>query len=168
MIIGANGAGKSTILKIILGFIYPTSGVINTSHLVFGYVPEKVNMPSFVSVYSFLDTIRELKKGKTKELDYYLDYFSLTTAKEKRLGELSKGMLQKVIIIQAFLGEPDVLVFDEALNGLDSVMQKKLLELIKKEKKKNKIILITSHYKDYYHDVVTKTIEIRDGLLWEN
>ena len=111
---------------------------------------------------------KELKKGKTKELDYYLDYFSLTTAKEKRLGELSKGMLQKVIIIQAFLGEPDVLVFDEALNGLDSVMQKKLLELIKKEKKKNKIILITSHYKDYYHDVVTKTIEIRDGLLWEN
>ena len=168
MIIGANGAGKSTILKIILGFVYPTSGKVIKGDLRIGYVPEKIIVPPFVSVYSFLKAMMELKEGTKEKLDYYLQYFKLDDAKDKKLKELSKGMLQKAIIIQAFLGDPDVLIFDEALNGLDIAMQKKLLDLINKEKKKNKIILITSHYKDYYKDVVSKTLEIESGLLWEN
>ena len=168
MIVGKNGAGKSTLLKIILGFVWPTKGHVETGTSSIGYVPEKMALPLFTTVSSFLDAMRLLKGGTTEETDYYLDYFMLSSAKDKKLKELSKGMLQKVVIIQAFLGNPDVLIFDEALNGLDRDMQKKLLALIEEEKKKNKIILITSHYQDYYHNVTSKTLEIRDGCLWES
>ena len=104
---------------------------------------------------------------KVKEVDYYLKYWQIEKDKNKKLKELSKGMLQKVIITQALLGKTDVLIFDEALNGLDSTMQKKLLKLIE-ENKKEKIVLITSHYKDYYNAVIDKTLIIKDGRLWEN
>ena len=112
--------------------------------------------------------MNELKGGAKEEINYYLNYWDLNDAKNKRLSELSKGMLQKVIITQAFLGEPEVLVFDEALNGLDYLMQKKLLELIKSEKKKGKIVIITSHYQDYYKKVIDKKLVIDNGVLWES
>ena len=168
MIIGENGAGKSTLLKMIMGLIYPTSGRVLTNGLRIGYVPEKVTMPKLITIEHFLLTLCELKKGKKEEIDYYLSYWGLIKDKHKRLNELSKGMMQKVIITQAFFGSPDIMIFDEALNGLDSTMQKKLLELIRKKKKEGKIILITSHYKDYYSDVVDKTVVIKNKTLWEN
>ena len=168
MIVGENGAGKSTLLKIILGLIYPSGGTINTNNLQIAYVPEKINVPAFIKVGDFLQALADIKGGKSLDIDYYLDYWNISFTKNKSLNELSKGMLQKVIITQAFLGKPEVFIFDEALNGLDKVMQKKLLELIAREKKKNKIILITSHYQDYYSDIVDKTLEIKNGLIWEN
>ena len=168
MIIGENGAGKSTLLKLIMGLIYPTSGIVFTSGLKIGYVPEKVTIPKLISIEKFLLTLCELKKGKKEDIDYYLSYWGLEKDKQKKIGELSKGMMQKVIITQAFFGSPDIMIFDEALNGLDSTMQKKLLELIKNKKKEGKIILITSHYKDYYNEIVDKTLVIRNKTLWEN
>lgn len=167
MIVGANGAGKSTLLKIILGFVYPSSGYVE-NNLFIGYVPEKITVPPFVKVIDFLNNMCDIKNGNARDVIDYLEYWKITDAKDKRLGELSKGMLQKVIITQAFLGSPEVLIFDEALNGLDKEMQKKLLMLIKKEKEKGKIILITSHYQDYYKNVVDKTLVIKEGKLWEN
>ena len=167
MIVGANGAGKSTLLKIILCFVYPSSGYVDND-LFIGYVPEKINVPPFVKVIDFLNNICEIKNGNPSDVNYYLQYWKISDALDKRLSELSKGMLQKVIITQAFLGSPDVLIFDEALNGLDKEMQKKLLSLIKEEKNKGKIILITSHYQDYYKNVVDKTLVIKEGKLWEN
>ena len=167
MIVGENGAGKSTLLKIIMGLVYPTSGVINLNNQRIGYVPEKITIPKLISITKFLKVMKELKQGSDDEIASYLAYWDIEKAKDKRLGELSKGMLQKVIIIQAFLGNPDVLIFDEALNGLDSTMQKKLIELIKQENKKSKISLITSHYQAFYDEVIDKTISIRNGKLWE-
>ena len=167
MIVGENGAGKSTLLKIILGLVYSTSGTITKNDLQIGYVPEKMTPPQFISIYDFLLVLNDLKNGKKEDIDYYLKYWLLDNDKNKKIRELSKGMLQKVIITQAFLGKPDALIFDEALNGLDQDMQRKLLDLIKKEKK-NKIIIITSHYQDYYKDVVDKTLLIKDGKIWEN
>ena len=167
MIVGENGAGKSTLLKIILGLVYPTSGTIKTNDLKIGYVPEKLTPPPFITIYDFLLVMNNIKNGKVEDIDYYLKYWELNNDKNKKIKELSKGMLQKVIITQALLGTPDCLIFDEALNGLDRDMQKKLLDLIKKEKK-NKIIIITSHYQDYYKDVVDKTLLIKDGRIWEN
>ncbi|MBO4666690.1 MAG: ATP-binding cassette domain-containing protein [Bacilli bacterium] len=166
MIVGANGAGKSTLLKIILGFVYPSSGYVS-NNLLTGYVPEKVNMPPFIRVIDFLTLVNDIKKGNKEDILYYLDYWKIINAQNKKISELSKGMLQKVIITQAFLGNPELLVFDEALNGLDKEMQKKLLLLIKKEKQKGKIILITSHYQDYYKKVIDKTLLIKEGKLWE-
>lgn len=166
MIIGENGAGKSTLLKIIMGLIHPTSGSVNLNKLRIGYVPERIVIPKLITITKFLEILCELKHGDKKDIDVFLDYWELKEARNKKLGELSKGMMQKVLITQAFFGNPDILIFDEALNGLDNIMQKKLLELIKKEKKKNKIILITSHYKDYYHEVIDNTLKIKDGLIW--
>ena len=165
LIIGANGAGKSTLLKLITKMIYPIQGEIKLYDLKIGYVPDKLTLPLNITVNLFLKTITNLKNGNIMNTIMLMKYFDLYENKNKYLNQLSKGMLQKILIIQAFIGEPDVLIFDEALNGLDIVMQKKLIELIGKEKNKDKIIIITSHYPNYYDDVIDVKVKLENGKI---
>lgn len=165
MINGANGAGKSTLLKIIMNLIYPTSGSVALNDNIIGFVPEKLIMPSYLSIYEFLSQITYIKDDNLDIIDYYLDFWSLSKDKNKKLKELSKGMLQKVLITQALLGNPDVVIFDEALNGLDKTMQNKLINIIKTLKEQNKIIIISTHYEDYYKEVVDKRLRIENGKI---
>ena len=76
-------------------------------------------------------------------------------------------MMQKVVLIQAMIHDPSIYIFDEALNGLDVNMQKKLIEYIKLEKEKGKIVIITSHYPKLYENVIDVYLEIKDGTLQE-
>ena len=82
-----------------------------------------------------------------------------------RMKELSKGMMQKVIIIQAMINNPDLYIFDEALNGLDISMQNKLLEIIDNLKKENKMIIITSHYPKLYERTVDVVLKLEDSKV---
>lgn len=85
----------------------------------------------------------------------------MTNAKEKKLKELSKGMLQKILIIQSLMVDADVYVFDEVLNGLDVNNQNKFLDYLKVLKDNNKLIIITSHYSDYYKKIVDEIIDMK-------
>ena len=93
-----------------------------------GYVPEKIILPSNVKVVDFLNLLG-LLKGMTKEevkikLDFELNRWNLAEKRNSKIGSLSKGMTQKIVIIQALLNEPNLIVFDEVLNGLDIRMKK--------------------------------------------
>ncbi len=101
--------------------------------------PGAVDKSYGIHVASLVNLPKEIITRASEILDLYEN-------KNKYLNQLSKGMLQKILIIQAFIGEPDVLIFDEALNGLDIVMQKKLIELIGKEKNKDKELYSTIPY----------------------
>lgn len=165
LITGSNGAGKSTLLNLIMKLIYPTKGKVLIDELKIGYVPDKNVLPLNISIMKFLTVITELKEDTIMNTIMLMKYFKIYQERKKKISQLSKGMIQKVIIIQAFIGNPDILIFDEALNGLDVLMQNKLVNLIIKEKEKNKIILITSHYPSYYQEIIDIRINIENEKI---
>lgn len=165
LILGSNGAGKSTLLYLIMNLIYPNVGNVNLNNLCIGYVPDKNILPMNITIYRFLNIITEIKKDNILNVVMLMKYFDIYKEKMKKINQLSKGMIQKILIIQAFIGNPDILIFDEALNGLDVKMQNKLINLINKKKKENKIILITSHYPSYYQDVIDYRLNIENGKI---
>lgn len=169
MIIGTNGVGKSTFLKCILGVSKINSGSIKRNYSRLGYVPEKLILPSGLQVFEFLKMLGLLKGMKpgeiNKKIEDDLTIWKLKEKKNSKIGSLSKGMHQKLIIIQALLDNPDLVVFDEVLNGLDIEMQKLLFSLIGEMKKNKVTIILTSHYPKEYDEVVDEVLEIKNGKI---
>lgn len=169
MIVGNNGSGKSTLIKCILGINKINSGdiVINTKNI--GYVPERYYFPDFCSIEKFLSSILELYSEENKDnlINYYCNLFSIN--KRKKLSKLSKGMSQKVLIIQALIHNPDLLIFDEPLNGLDPDSQKNFLHIVDKLKEAGKTIIIMTHYPSFYQNDFDYIVKIYNkNLYYEN
>lgn len=166
MLLGENGSGKTTILKIILGLISCEGTVVVKSKNI-GYVPDNLNFPCYVKVGDFLLNMGLIKGIKAERLQasikILLSQWELLHCRDKRISELSKGMRQKVLIIQAMLHNPNLYIFDEALNGLDQNMQLKLLDFIKAIKDSGRTIIITSHYFAVYKSIVDEVIYLKDG-----
>lgn len=169
MIIGVNGVGKSTFLKCVLKASRINSGSIKRNYSRLGYVPEKLILPNGLKVYEFLKMLALIKGMNDKEIDEKIDLFlemwKLNEKRNSKIGSLSKGMHQKLIIIQSLIDSPDLVVFDEVLNGLDGEMQKLLFSLIEKMKKRNVTIILTSHYPKEYDEVVDEVLEIKNGKI---
>lgn len=167
LLVGHNGSGKSTLIKSVLHFVQ-YEGSITNDFLVIGYVPEKFFFPNYMSIYEFLISLGLIRCVEKIELDkriqYYLTYFEIEKYQHKRLNYLSKGMQQKVLIIQAFLHDAELYIFDEPLNGLDYVMQQKFIELIKLLKEQRKTIVITTHYFKYYENLYDEQIILEQGF----
>lgn len=165
LLIGANGAGKSTLIKLIIGLIKESNGkiIVNTKKI--SYVPERFTFPDALKVYDFLE---KLCKVKTKidmkqKINYLVDWWKID--KNKKLSQLSKGMKQKVLIMQAIILEVDLYIFDEPLNGLDIDSQKDFLLILKHLKKLGKTIIICTHYDKYYSELVSECIYFRGGKI---
>lgn len=170
LIIGNNGCGKSTLLKGILGIISFDSGIVSIKSKKIGYVPEKLYFPELVTVNEFLLNLALISnnyKISKQTIDDLLIEWGLDCKKHLKMHELSKGMLQKVLIIQALLDDNSIYIFDEALNGLDIEMQSKFFSLIKYLKELHKTILITTHYFDYYYPYCDKILRIENGSIYE-
>lgn len=171
LIVGENGSGKTTLLKAILSLIN-ISGVIKKEKLTIGYIPDSLSFPEYVTVYSFLYNVGLIKKVKPQKIKIFLDIvlkeWDLYKCKNQKIKELSKGMKQKVLILQSMMNNPSVYIFDEALNGLDFNMQIKLIDFIKTMKENNKTIIITSHYVNMYKEIVDKMLIIKDGEINES
>lgn len=169
MIIGENGAGKSTFLKCLLGISKISCGSIIRNYLQLGYVPEKINLPSSLCIEEFIKMLARLKgmneKVLQRQIDLDLKKWKLYEKKHTKIKKLSKGMYQKLIIIQALIDNPQLIVFDEVLNGLDIEMQHLLFSLIKKMKEDGSTIILTSHYPKQYDEVVDEILEIRNGRI---
>lgn len=156
VISGANGTGKTTLLLMILGFIYPDSGQILKRKLKIGYVPEKVMLPPFVEVLEYLKTMAKIKKD---QLNMQLVHRFLVPINLK-IHELSKGNQQKVAIITALMGNPDLLILDEPLSGLDDKMQNIFFEVIKEYSKKEIGIMVSTHEPERFMGIATKHISL--------
>lgn len=145
LLIGANGAGKSTFIKLCLRLIFPEQGTI-TFNKNNGYIPDSLALPGHLSIYQFLSLICSCRspridyKKQIKDLccEWGLNY-------NLRISTLSKGMKQKLLIIQALIHNPDLYIFDEPLNGLDQAAIEKFINLIKLLKSAAKTILIITH-----------------------
>lgn len=166
LLLGSNGSGKSTLIKCIIGLIN-YQGNIKRNYSRIAYVPERFPEISLISTKSFLDNLMldGEKSIRGEIIGLFSNYFTLDT--KKKICNLSKGNLQKFVIIQALINNADVFIFDEALNGLDKINQSKFIGLINLLRRCNKTIIITSHYEYYYHDCFDFKIVLKNGCIDE-
>lgn len=179
-LIGPNGAGKTTTLKILCGLLKPDKGVVRVygydvvrerlkALKLIGYVPENPVVFQNLSVEEFLRFIIALRgidpKEVSSELSYYLEVFDLEDKRHKLLGELSRGMIQKVLVTAAFLVKPKVLVMDEPMAGMDPSSQHAFKREVKKLAAQGVTVIISSHLLDLVEKFCTRVGIIHRGRI---
>ena len=176
-LIGPNGAGKTTTIRIILGLLKQDSGrVLINEHEVpsqlneikkdIGYLPGEVNLYGNMKVSEFLKYNRKFYKTIDLEYEDELCEF-LELDKSRKFKELSMGNKKKVGIVQALVHKPKVLILDEPTNGLDPLLQKKLYELVERERDNGRAILFSSHNLMEVERLSKRVGIIKDGTLVE-
>ena len=175
-LIGPNGSGKTTFIKCLLGMVVPDSGFItfnekNITHdwqyrSNIGYMPQIGRYPDNMTIAQVLDMLKDIRKSKGTQTDEDLiNEFKLAALMNNRMSTLSGGTRQKVSASLAFLFNPDVLILDEPTAGLDPLSAEILKEKIIAEKKKGKLILITSHVLSDLDEMITEVMYMQDGSL---
>jgi Cu-processing system ATP-binding protein len=175
-LIGPNGSGKTTLIKSILGMVVPDSGFITfngqnilhdwkyRSHI--GYMPQIGRYPDNMTIGQVLRMMKDIRADKEKKWDEELiNAFGLNALLNKRMRTLSGGTRQKVSACLSFLFDPDVLILDEPTAGLDPLSSELFKEKIIKEKKKGKLVMITSHILSELDDLITQVIYMQEGKL---
>ena len=176
-LLGANGAGKSTTINLILGFLEPDEGTIqivndlvdprNRSSLI-GYIPENVNLYSYLSGIENLDYFCKLSgfDYNTDELSSFLNECGLqTSAHNKRISSYSKGMRQKVGIAIAYAKKAKIYLLDEPASGLDPLSSNELSDLLKKLASNGSAILMASHDLFRVRETCNKIGILKNGKL---
>ena len=182
-LIGPNGSGKTTLIKCILGMVRPDSGkifvdetTINGDHSYrekIGYMPQIGRYPDNIKVghlFKMLMNIRNTNDPSTVAQDnridnYLIEHFELEKIFEKPMRTLSGGTSQKVSAAVAFLFDPAILILDEPTAGLDPLASEILKEKILTEKKKGKLILITSHILSDLDELTTHIFYMQEGKM---
>jgi ABC-2 type transport system ATP-binding protein len=161
LLVGENGSGKSTILKLISKHIQKTSGKIDVDGSV-AYLQEKYTLPRHIDVKTYISFLESLYNV---DLSYYVKYLDIPKIK---IRELSKGNLQKLGIISLIASKAEILLLDEPSEGMDSETKKKFLSILSTFKKENKTIVISTHDPKDYIKLKTNTIYLREGTICEN
>lgn len=175
--LGPNGAGKTTTLRILTGYMPPTSGkvtiggfdVIDQSldvRRITGYMPETVPLYNDMTVYEYLKYMADLRRVKnTKQhIDETLEQVQLQDRAHGYIGKLSKGMRQRVGLAQAILHQPEVLILDEPTIGLDPkqvVMFRELIQAIGKDR----TVVLSSHILPEVQQVCDRVLIINKGRI---
>jgi ABC-2 type transport system ATP-binding protein len=151
-ILGQNGAGKSTIIKLMLNFIFPTGGVVefNRDENRVGYIHEENIGNKKEKVWDFLYYLGRLmgfySQAELREkIEQLLSDYNLASKKNAPVATLSKGMQQKLKWILCSLNDPDILILDEPTDGLDPVSKKRMRDWFLQMKEKGKTLIISSH-----------------------
>ncbi|QNL22631.1 ABC transporter ATP-binding protein [Hyphobacterium sp. CCMP332] len=176
-ILGPNGSGKTTFLKILLGMVLPDKGQIFyqdenvlKSHKYrsnLGYLPQIARFPDNLAVNEIISMIADVRNVASNP-EPLIELFDLKDFMDKKLGNLSGGTRQKVNIVLTFMFDSPVLVLDEPTAGLDPVSLIKLKDLIYQEKSKGKVILITSHIMSLVEELADEIFFLLEGNIYFN
>lgn len=174
-ILGPNGSGKTTLIKSILGMVIPNQGEIEFNGVSvlkewayrneIDYLPQIANFPGNLTVLELVNMIKNLRKKKALDLAL-IELFKLEPFLNQKLANLSGGTRQKVNLVLAFMFDSPLLILDEPTTGLDPVALISLKELILKEKKKGKTILITTHIMDFVEEMADEIVFLLDGSIY--
>jgi ABC-2 type transport system ATP-binding protein len=178
--LGPNGSGKTTTVNMLLGLIEPSEGavffrgrdiqqdLVGYRRLV-GYVPEEPNLYPYLSGREYLELVgrlRGLPAGLLAEkIPALLDLFGMARDMDMAIGSYSKGMKQKVLISAALLHDPELLVFDEPLSGLDVTTALVFRSLVRTLADRGKTILYSSHALDVVEKLCSKVIILYRGQV---
>jgi ABC-2 type transport system ATP-binding protein len=176
--LGPNGSGKSTTVKMLTGLLLPTYGEVTYNHQnihkdltayrrVLGYVPEEPNLYPHLTGEEYLDMVGTLRampqSRKGSRINSLLKLFSLWPHRHVTLGSYSKGMRQKVLLIAAIMDNPDVLILDEPLSGLDVTSVLIVKSLIQALSGQGRCVFYCSHILEVVEKVCSHLIVLRKG-----
>lgn len=178
-LLGPNGAGKSTLMNIITGNLKPTSGMVlwngKNAHdmgaayrSLLGYAPQQQGLYDTFTGIRFLSYMAALKgiskKEQKGEIQRVLDYVNLTEKAYRPIGTYSGGMKQRILVAQAILGDPHLVVLDEPTAGLDPKERVRIRENIRNISG-DKIILVSTHVVSDIESIANEIILLREGKI---
>lgn len=175
---GRNGSGKSVLMKLICGFLIPTSGEILINGINFNLEKDYpknlravIEKPSFFPDLTGFENLKLLAEIQNKitddEILKSLEIVNLLEEKDKKYSKYSLGMKQKLAIAQAIMENPQILILDEPFNGIEEKTVNKIIEYLKEEKKE-KIIIFSTHIKEDLTALADNIYKIDNGCLYEN
>lgn len=179
-LLGPNGSGKTTTIKLLLGLLFPTSG----QALVFGrsatdvdknqrigYLPEETYLYRFLNAEETLDFYGRLfgipRATRRQRIFELIELVGLGWAKRRQLKEYSKGMMRRIGLAQALINDPELLLLDEPTTGLDPIGIRQMKELLLSLRAQGKTILMCSHRLDDVEDVCDRIAILHRGELRE-
>lgn len=174
--VGANGAGKSTTINALLGFIAPTAGQIelfsrtvkpssaHQQHQQIGFASGDMELPARLTGKQYLQFVSHQSKADTTERLADLSQ-RFKPQLNKKIGSLSRGNKQKIALMAAFLTNPKLVILDEPTSGLDPIMQEAFLGLVRQETARGTTIFMSSHYLGEVADVCSRIILMREGQI---
>lgn len=177
VLMGHNGSGKSTLLRLLAELIYPTQGKITRESVQkenkslsrkTGYAIDRLPRIHFSAEQYLLamGSIQGLsQKTVAKQVNHWFELFGLTEDRKEPLASFSKGMKQKVNLIQSMLGDPDLLLLDEPMSGLDKETQNNLIKLLIKYKKKDTILVCATHENFIVKELADRIVELERGKI---
>jgi ABC-2 type transport system ATP-binding protein len=178
--LGPNGAGKTTTINMLAGLLEPTNGKIFfqgkdiRDNLYdykkrIGYVPEQSEIYPHLSAYDYLLIVGRLRQIPDKilneKIEQFMKFFQLSVDMHSSISSYSKGMVQKVLISSALLHNPDILLLDEPLSGLDVATSLILKSLVQRLAAEGKIIVYSSHILEIVEKVCSRVIIIHKGNI---
>lgn len=178
--LGPNGAGKSTIVKMITGMLEPTQGAIlfrgrnihddlPAYRARLGYVPEEAQVYTHLSGLEYLQLTGRLRampeRVIARRARALLGLFGLKAAMEAPISDYSKGMKQRVLLSAALLHNPDLIVFDEPLSGLDAVTARLFKDLLLVLRREGKAVLYISHVLEVVEQVCDSVVILAGGKV---
>lgn len=177
-LLGPNGSGKTTMIKMLTGQIRPTFGKASVLGLdvdsdpvavrrLTGIIPEQESPPSFLTVMEYLEFIADIRKFPDLEekADWWFEFLEYGDKKDVLCKDLSRGTRQKLMLTQAFIHEPELALIDEPLINFDPVMQDKVKSFFVSYTKQGKTLFISTHLLDTAEEICTNVAILHLGEL---
>jgi ABC-2 type transport system ATP-binding protein len=178
--LGPNGSGKSTTVKMLTGLLEPSGGEVLYEGVDIqknlpayrkrlGYVPEEANLYPYLTGQEYLDmvgTLRAMPAARKKQtIERLLQLFTLWSHRDVTMGSYSKGMRQRILLIAALMDNPDVLILDEPLSGLDVTSVLVIKNLLQELSARGKSIFYCSHILEVVEKVCSHLMILRKGAV---
>jgi len=177
-LLGPNGSGKTTTIKLVLGLIFPTSGFVRVlgadprnvqAKQRIGYLPEESYLHRFLNAEETLDFYGRLfdlpAAVRRQRTDALIERVGLKHARRRPLGEYSKGMVRRVGLAQCLINDPELILLDEPTSGMDPIGSREIKDLILDLKQQGKTVLLSSHLLADVEDVCDRIAMLYRGRL---
>ncbi|RKQ33194.1 heme ABC exporter ATP-binding protein CcmA [Oceanobacillus halophilus] len=173
---GGNGAGKSTLIRLIAGINKPTKGKIivdgmelNKNHRLFfnqiGYMPDDFQFQKNLTAGETLTFYAKLKKVKKERVEEVLEKVGLIDSMHKTMGTFSKGMKQRMLLAQAMLAKPPLLILDEPTNGLDPYWVHSFSQMMKEARTNGQTVILSTHDLNVAEEIADEVIFLYEGTV---
>ncbi len=177
-LLGPNGSGKTTTVKLLLGLLFPTSGKswllgypsgdLKTKSKI-GFLPEESYLYKFLNAEEILDFYAKLfdipKKERKRLIDVLLHDVGLYPHRKRPLHQYSKGMLRRIGLAQAIINDPELVILDEPTSGLDPIGSREMKDLILKFKRQGKTVVLCSHLLADVQDICDRIAIFNRGVV---
>ncbi|QOS98993.1 ABC transporter ATP-binding protein [Brevibacterium sp. JNUCC-42] len=173
---GGNGAGKSTILRMVVGITQPSEGHITVDGMSWkenrteysnqiGYMPDQFNFGNGLTARETLQFYASLRKINVTRTEEVLELVGLADVQEKRVSTFSKGMQQRLLFAQAILAKPALVVLDEPTNGLDPYWMEEFVQLVQQIKREGSSVIFSTHQLNIAELACDRAIFLQKGRI---